>query len=69
MCIVKIIRFREETNVSKEHFGLMPGRSTMESIFRVRQLIVKCKEKKNNLAIVFIDPEKAYDMVEVLWRV
>lgn len=53
--------------MSKNQFGFMPGRSTMKSISCVRQLI----EKKNNLAMIFINLENAYDRVfrEVLWRV
>lgn len=41
----------------------MPGRSTMGPIFRVRQLIQKYREKKNNLKMVFIDSKKAHDRV------
>jgi hypothetical protein len=41
----------------------MPKKSTMESLFCVRQLVEKFKENKTKLYLVFIDLEKAYDRV------
>jgi hypothetical protein len=47
---VKIIekRIRNETSISVNQFGFMPRKSTMESLFCVRQLVRKCREKKKN---------------------
>jgi hypothetical protein len=59
------------TSVTKNQFGFMLGRSTMEAIFLVRQLIERYKEQKKDLHIVFIDLEKACDKIplNVLWWV
>jgi hypothetical protein len=32
------------TNVTENQFGFMPGRSTMEAIFLIRQLMERCRE-------------------------
>jgi hypothetical protein len=39
-------RLRGVTNITENQFGLMPGRSTMEAIFLIRQLMKRCREKK-----------------------
>ena len=56
-------RIRCETSISGNQFGFMPGKSTMEPLFCVRQLVEKYREKKKKLCMVFIDLEKAYDRV------
>ena len=56
-------RLREEVTISDEQFRFMPGRSTTDAIFALRQLIEKYREGRQKLHCVFIDLEKAYDRV------
>jgi hypothetical protein len=62
-------RLRGVTNVTKNQFDFMPGRSTMEAIFLIRQLMERCREQKKDLHMVFIDLENAYNKVprNVMW--
>ena len=41
-------RIRSETAISGNQFGFMPGKSTMEPLFCVRQLVEKYREKKKS---------------------
>ncbi|XP_068219217.1 uncharacterized protein [Palaemon carinicauda] len=63
-------RLGDETTISEEQLGFMPGRGTVDVIFALRQMIEKHWERQKGLHIVLIDLEKAYDRVscQELWR-
>ena len=54
-------RLREITKIADYQFGFRPGKSTTESTFELRMLQEKYREKIQELHMVFVDIEKAYD--------
>ena len=61
---------RECTEIHESQFGFMPGRSTTDAIFILKQTIEKHREGQKVIRVTFIDIEKAYDRVprEEIWR-
>ncbi|RZB55499.1 Villin-4 isoform D [Glycine soja] len=56
-------RLRKETQVTENQFGFMPGRSTMKAIYLLRRVMEQYRMDQQNLHLIFIDLEKAYDRV------
>ena len=63
-------RLRLCTNIHGNQFGFMPGRSTTDAIFILKQTIEKHREGQKNIIVTFIDLEKAYDRIPraEIWR-
>ena len=63
-------RLIECTEIHESQFGFMPGRSTTDAIFILKQTIEKHREGQKDIRVTFIDIEKAYDRVprEEIWR-
>ena len=61
---------RECTDIHGSQFGFMPGRSTTDAIFILKQTIEQYREGQKDICVTFIDLEKAYDRVpmEEIWR-
>jgi Reverse transcriptase (RNA-dependent DNA polymerase) len=62
-------RLRKLTTISKNQFNFILGRSTIEVIFLIRQLMERHREQKKSLHMIFIDLEKAYDKIlrNIMW--
>ena len=56
-------RVRECTDIHESQFGFMPGRSTTDAIFILKQTTEQYREGQKDICVTFIDLEKAYDRV------
>ena len=51
-------------SVGEEQGGFREGRGCVDQVFALRMLGEKCREKRKDLYVCFVDLEKAYDRVE-----
>ena len=60
---------RQVVSIDDSQFGFVPGRSTADAIFVVRQLQEKYLAANKRLYMAFVDLEKAFDCVprQVIW--
>ena len=58
-------RIRQCTNIDESQFGFMPGRSSTDAIFIMKQtkIVEKHREGQKNIRVTIIDLEKAYDRI------
>ena len=56
-------RLRKDISLSKNKFGFIPGRLTIEAIHLFTKIMAFYKDRKNDIYIVFTDLEKPYDRV------
>ena len=56
-------RLRHRVEISKQQYGFMLGKKTTHAMFALRMLIEKYREGQRELHCVFLDLEKAYNMV------
>ena len=69
--IIDRIRDGVDNKLRKEQAGFRRGRSTVEHIFILRNIIEQVAEWQSTLYITFVDFEKAFDSVhrESLWKI
>ena len=60
---------RDRVEISKQQYGFMLGKETIDAMFALRMLMEKYREGQRELHCVFVDLEKAYDRFarEELW--
>ena len=56
-------RLRDRVEISKQQYGFVPGKETINAMFALRMLMEKYREGQRELHCVFMDLEKAYDRV------
>ena len=54
-------RLTDRAEISKQQYGLMPGKRTTDAMFALKMLMEKYREGQRELHCVFVDLEKAYD--------
>jgi hypothetical protein len=64
-------RLEEEYVSLEEQCSFITGRSCIDHIFTLRQILEKCQEKFKQIGMIFIDIEKSYDSIpkKLLWQV
>ncbi|KAL1250998.1 hypothetical protein QQF64_018794 [Cirrhinus molitorella] len=69
--IISRISMAVDTTLRKEQVGFRKGRSCIELIFALRNIIEQSAEWQRQLYVNFIDSEKAFDSVhrDSLWRI
>ena len=62
---------RQLVSIDDSQFSFVPGRGTTAAIFVVRQLQKKYLAANKRIYMVFVDPEKAFDIMpwKVIWWV
>lgn len=62
-------RLRKIVSISKRQYGFQKGKSTTQPMLHLRILEEKLREVDKTLHLVFVELEKAYDMVprEFIW--
>ena len=63
MILDKRLRDRVEPELGEEQLGFRKGRGTTDGMFSLRQLVEKRSEKQGQMALAFVDLEKAFDTV------
>ncbi|XP_071688217.1 uncharacterized protein [Rutidosis leptorrhynchoides] len=64
-------KLRRETKMTENQLDFMPGRSSIEAIHIIKNLMEKYREKQKNLHMAFLDLKKAYECVprELIWKI
>lgn len=56
-------RLRSECSLSKNHYGFVPGLSTIDPMFALNMIAEEYRAKRKPLYVAFLDMEKAFDRV------